>query len=93
MENGLTSKYTSFVGVDKRTGKPLEDKPMSTREIKNQVPSGFGMTFGGGHTRMVQFSPDAGSLGGQIERASAPGMLKMRSSNTKCKKSGRFIQM
>ena len=48
IDNGLASKYTSFVGVDKKSGKTLTEKPMSTREIKNQVPSGFGMNFGGG---------------------------------------------
>ena len=48
IDNGLASKYTSFVGIDKNTGQTLADKPMSTREIKNQVASGFGMNFGGG---------------------------------------------
>jgi hypothetical protein len=44
IDNGLASKYTSFVGIDKNTGQTLADKPMSTREIKNQVPSGSGMS-------------------------------------------------
>ena len=48
VDNDLASKYTSFVGIDTNTGKTLADKPMSTREIKNQVASGFGMNFGGG---------------------------------------------
>jgi hypothetical protein len=42
LENSLASKYTSFVGIDRKSGKTLEDKPMLTRDIKNQVPSGFG---------------------------------------------------
>ena len=90
MENGLASKYTSFVGVDKQTGKALEDKPMSTRDIKNQVPSGFGITFGGG--RYI-----TNSLGACMS-ASAPmtmGPSVKRSMVTKCKKSrsGKFSRM
>ena len=55
LENSLTSQYTSFVGIDVTTGETLEEKPMWTREIKNQVASGYGGTgrsayrsFGGG---------------------------------------------
>ena len=53
LENSLCSQYTSFVGIDDSTGDTLTDKPMSTREIKNQVAAGFGgyggsgMVFGG----------------------------------------------
>jgi hypothetical protein len=68
IENGLASKYTSFVGVDKTTGKAVEDQPMSTREIKDQVASGFGMSFGGSYNAM----------GGMIEKACAPSRSKMK---------------
>ena len=55
LENSLCSQYTSFVGIDNATGDTLTDKPMSTREIKNQVAAGFGgyggsgMVFGGSY--------------------------------------------
>ena len=42
IENGLSSKYTSFVGVDEKTKTAINDMAMMTREIKNQVPAGFG---------------------------------------------------
>ena len=42
LENGLVSKYTSFVGIHSESRKRLQEKPMMTREIKNQVPSGYG---------------------------------------------------
>ena len=42
IENGIASKHTSFIGVDEKTNKEISEKPMMTREIKNQVPSGFG---------------------------------------------------
>ena len=42
LENGLTSQYTSFVGVDDNTGDTLSEEPMWTRQIKNQIASGFG---------------------------------------------------
>ena len=42
LENSLVSKYTSFVGIDSKSGKKFEHRPMFTREIKNQIPSGYG---------------------------------------------------
>merc|ERR1719334_351816 len=45
-ENGLTSQYTSFIGVDQSTGDTLSETPMSTREIKNQLAHGFGRMRG-----------------------------------------------
>ena len=42
LENSLTSRYTSFVGIDQTTGGTLIDAPMLTREIKNQIASGYG---------------------------------------------------
>ena len=42
LENGLTSQFTSFVGIDDTTGDILKDNPMWTREIKNQVAFGYG---------------------------------------------------
>jgi hypothetical protein len=41
----LASKHTSFVGVDDKAGKDDFELAMNTRDIKNQVPSGFG--YGG----------------------------------------------
>ena len=41
LENGLTSQYTSFVGIDHSTGETINDQPTSTREIRNLVGSGF----------------------------------------------------
>ena len=52
IENSLASQYTSFIGIDQSTGKTLNEKPMSTREIKNQLTVGYGsdmMLFGGAH--------------------------------------------
>ena len=40
--NNLASQYTSFVGIDEMSGDTLGDKPISTREIKNQLASNFG---------------------------------------------------
>ena len=42
MENSLASKYTSFVGVDRNSGERFETKSMKLRNVKNQVPSGYG---------------------------------------------------
>ena len=42
LENSLASNYTSFVGIDSKTGDVLCDMPMSRREIRNQIASGFG---------------------------------------------------
>ena len=42
LENSISSQYTSFVGIDHMTGKKLNDKPMYTREIKNQIALGSG---------------------------------------------------
>ena len=44
LEHGLASRYTSFVGIDGNSGKVLDHYPMLTRNIKNQIPSGFGGT-------------------------------------------------
>ena len=42
LENSLASQYTSFVGIDDLTGDTLSEEPMWTREIKNQIASGYG---------------------------------------------------
>ena len=42
LENSLASQYTSFIGIDNTTRETLADEPMWTREIKNQLASGFG---------------------------------------------------
>ena len=47
----LASKHTSFVGVDDKAGKNDFELAMNTRDIKNQVPSGFG--YGGGPVPMM----------------------------------------
>jgi len=38
----LASKHTSFVGIDDKAAKGDFELAMNTRDIKNQVPSGFG---------------------------------------------------
>ena len=43
--NGLSSSYTSFVGVDEKTKTALDGTPMMTRQIKNQIPHGFGSNY------------------------------------------------
>jgi hypothetical protein len=45
LKYGIASKYTSFVGVDKKTRKSVLEPAMSTRQIQQEVPRGFG--FGG----------------------------------------------
>ena len=42
---GIASKFTSFVGVDKNTRKPLLEPAMQTRHIDQEVPRGFGFQF------------------------------------------------
>ena len=86
LENSLASKYTSFVGIDRKSGKTLEDKPMLTRDIKNQVPSGhggyggfMGMSAGYGNSLPMPQPCFAGS--------SFSGFSTMGSSQKKCKKS------
>lgn len=37
IENGLASQYTSFVGIDDKTGDTLSEVPIWTREIGNQI--------------------------------------------------------
>ncbi len=39
----LASKHTSFVGIDDKAAKGDFELAMNTRDIKNQVPSGFGI--------------------------------------------------
>ena len=41
----LTSRYTSFVGVDRNTNKTQWDDVMIQRVISNQIPKGFGSNF------------------------------------------------
>ena len=41
----LTSRYTSFIGVDRNTNKTQWDDAMVQREILNQIPKGFGSNF------------------------------------------------
>ena len=48
LENGLASQYTSFVGIDDTTGDTLSDPSMWTREIKNQIASGYSGMAGSG---------------------------------------------
>ena len=38
----MASKYTSFVGVDKKTRKSVYDSAMITREVRQEIPLGFG---------------------------------------------------
>ena len=41
----LTSRYTSFIGVDRNTNKTQWDDAMVRRDILNQIPKGFGPNF------------------------------------------------
>merc|ERR1711879_959309 len=42
LKYGIASKYTSFVGVDKKTRKSVLEPAMSSRQIQQEVPRGFG---------------------------------------------------
>jgi hypothetical protein len=42
LKYGIASKYTSFVGVDKKTRKSVLGQAMSSRQIQQEVPQGFG---------------------------------------------------
>jgi len=46
LKYGIASKFTSFIGVDKSTRKPLLEPAMQTRHVSQEVPRGFG-SFGG----------------------------------------------
>ena len=46
LKYGIASKFTSFIGVDKNTRKPLLEPAMQTRHVSQEVPRGFG-SFGG----------------------------------------------
>merc|ERR1719266_820194 len=47
LKHGIASKYTSFVGVDKKTRKSVLEPAMSSRQIQQEVPYGFGYGFSG----------------------------------------------
>merc|ERR1719433_22687 len=42
LKYGIASKYTSFVGVDKKTRKSVWEPAMSTRQIQQEVPHALG---------------------------------------------------
>merc|ERR1712083_1092712 len=60
MTYGIASKFTSFVGVDKKTRKSLLEPAMMTRQIKQEFPYGFQQQgiFGGygGHQPQIQYA-------------------------------------
>merc|ERR1719225_364084 len=41
LKHGIASKYTSFVGVDKKTRKSVLEPAMTSRQIQQEVPFGF----------------------------------------------------
>merc|ERR1711963_1215336 len=46
LKYGIASKYTSFIGVDKKTRKSVLEPAMSSRQIQQEVPRGFGGGYG-----------------------------------------------
>ena len=42
LKHSIASKYTSFVGVDKKTRKSVLEPSMSSRQIHQEVPLGYG---------------------------------------------------
>ena len=42
LKHGIASKYTSFVGVDKKTRKSIFEQSMTCRQIQQETPYGFG---------------------------------------------------
>ena len=42
LKHSIASKYTSFVGVDKKTRKSILEPAMSSRQIHQEVPLGYG---------------------------------------------------
>ena len=83
LENNLTSQYTSFVGIDNTTGDPLSDRPMCTREIKNQVASGFaGMGIrAASHAKMLCSATISSRPFERRSRGFVPGFCKGSSSS------------
>ena len=59
IKHGIASRFTSFIGVDKNTRKSFMEPAMSTRQIKQEIPQGFGF---GGH--MMLCSAPAPMIGG-----------------------------
>ena len=53
LKYGIASKFTSFIGVDKSTRKPLLEPAMQTRHVSQEVPRGFG-SFGGSSQRQMR---------------------------------------
>ena len=42
LKHGIASKYTSFVGVDKKTRKSIFEQSMTCHQIQQETPYGFG---------------------------------------------------
>merc|ERR1711860_445401 len=58
LKYGIASKFTSFIGVDKSTRKPLLEPAMQTRHVSQEVPRGFGGGFAfGSAPRMAMCQP------------------------------------
>jgi hypothetical protein len=63
LKYGLASKFTSFIGVDKETRKSFREPAMSSRQMRQEIPRGFGYTMcsggggggGGGGTANLNF--------------------------------------
>merc|ERR1712038_1593803 len=58
LKHGIASKYTSFVGVDKKTRKSVLEPAMTSRQIKQEAPFGFhgygrSNMFGSARPRMM----------------------------------------
>ena len=79
IENCLASSQTSFVGVDERTKKRINEGVMYERHINNQIPSGFAMSA----RRPKQFSGQSQCFSNaiQIQSGSAMSLGSMGCSN------------
>jgi len=78
LKYGIASKFTSFIGVDKSTRKPLLEPAMQTRHVSQEVPRGFGGGFAfGSAPRMAMMPSYAGSKLRSVQRSAPPPMMMM----------------
>eukprot|EP00093_Oithona_nana_P012859 12859.XXX_910098_907486_1 [CDS] Oithona nana genome sequencing. len=78
LKYGIASKFTSFIGVDKSTRKPLLEPAMQTRHVSQEVPRGFGGGFAfGSAPRMAMMPSYSGSKLRSVQRSAPPPMMMM----------------
>ena len=57
LKHGIASKYTSFVGIDKKTRKSIFEQSMTCHQIQQETPCGFGgRALFQSHSRSRMFS-------------------------------------